>query len=110
VHRAIFHEKALEAIRGFPDDARRAIGSAISDIQHGARPGMPLSRPMPSVGPGVHELRVRDRAGIYRSFYTVVTSRGVLVFHAFVKKTQKTPHHEIELAQQRLRELLDEEE
>ena len=65
---------------------------------------------MPSVGAGVHELRVRDRAGIYRTFYAVVTERGVLVFHAFVKKTLKTPRHEIELGQKRLRELIDEED
>ena len=32
-----------------------------------------------------------------------------LIFHAFAKKTQKTPQHEIALAQKRLKEMLDEE-
>jgi phage-related protein len=70
---------------------------------------MPLSRPMPSVAPGVQELRVRDRDGIYRAIYLVKADRGVLVFHAFEKKTQKTPPYEIAVARRRLRELIDEE-
>jgi phage-related protein len=67
---------------------------------------MPVSRPMPSVGPGVEELRVRDRSGIFRVFYYTRYANAVLVFHAFVKKTQQTPKHEIELGQKRLKELL----
>ncbi len=78
-------------------------------MQHGASLGMPLSRPMPSVAAGVQELRVKDAAGIYRAFYLAKLSRGVLVFHAFEKRSQKTPKHEIELGQKRLREVLDEE-
>jgi phage-related protein len=36
---------------------------------------MPPSRPMPSVGPGVEELRIRDRSGIYRAFYYTKSAR-----------------------------------
>ncbi len=75
------------------------------DLQHGARLHMPLSRPMPSVGLGVHELRVRDAAGIYRAFYAVQSERGLIVLHAFEKRTQKTPKHEIEVGRKRLREM-----
>lgn len=67
---------------------------------------MPLSRPMPIVGPGVHELRVKDAANIYRCFYVLRSHRGVFVFHAFVKKTQKTPPSDIRLGRMRLREVL----
>ena len=70
---------------------------------------MPLSRPMSSVAAGVEELRVRDRSGAYRVFYYTKLANSVLIFHAFAKKTQKTPPHEIALAQKRLKELLDEE-
>ncbi len=68
---------------------------------------MPLSRPMPSVGTGVSELRIKCEDGNYRVFYYTASARGVLVFHAFVKKTQQTPQVEIDLAKKRLRELLD---
>jgi phage-related protein len=61
---------------------------------------------MRSVGSGVQEIRVRDAAGIYRAFYVVQSARGVIVFHAFEKRTQKTPRSEIQLGRQRLREIL----
>lgn len=70
---------------------------------------MPLSRAMPSVAAGVSELRLRDRAGIYRVFYYTKLSDSILIFHAFAKKSQKTPPHEILIAQERLREMRDEE-
>lgn len=56
---------------------------------------------------GVSELRVKDEDGIFRVFYFTATAKGVLVFHAFAKKTQRTPPLEIELAKKRLKELLD---
>ena len=108
VRPAIFHPAALASVRGFPQAARRAIGEAILKLQHGARFGMPLSRQMPSVAPGAAELRVRDRSGVYRVFYDAGCPRGVLVMHAFAKKTRATPGHEIALARRRLKELTDE--
>jgi len=71
---------------------------------------MPLSRPMPQVASGVEELRIRDDAGIYRTFYFKKSKRGILVVHAFVKKTQKTPKKEIAIARKRIEEMIDEEE
>jgi phage-related protein len=105
---AIFHPAALKTIRGFPDEARRAFGEAILRVQHGMRVGMPLSRPMPSVAPGVAELRVKDRSGEFRTFYYTRSERGILVPHAFAKKTKAAPEHEIVLARRRLRELTHE--
>ena len=106
---AVFHPKARDTIRDFPNDVRRELGKAIFDLQAGANLTMPLSRSMSSVAAGVNELRIRDRAGIYRVFYYTKVADLVLIFHAFVKKTQKTPQCEIALAQERLKELLDEE-
>jgi phage-related protein len=86
---------------------RRELGKAIFDLQRGESLAMPLSRPMPSVGPGAAELRIGDRSGIYRAFYYTESARGILVFHAFVKKSRETPKRELELARKRLKELLD---
>jgi phage-related protein len=69
---------------------------------------MPTSRPMSSVAAGVAELRVRDENGVYRVFYYTASALGILVFHAFTKKTQQTPPLEIEVARKRLKELLNE--
>lgn len=92
-------------IRSFPKPVRVGFGEAILDLQRGARLGMPLSRPMPQVSPGVQELRIRDTTGIYRAFYLVRSMHGVLVFHAFQKKTQKTPAREIRIGRKRLAEM-----
>lgn len=70
---------------------------------------MPLSRPMPEVAVGMEELRLRDEAGIYRAFYFKKSKRGILILYARVKKTRKTPQHEIALARKRLKEMWDEE-
>jgi len=70
---------------------------------------MPLSRPMPSIEPGAAALRIRDRSGVYRAFYYSHSPRGILVFHAFVKKTRATPGRELDLGKKRLKELLHEE-
>ena len=68
---------------------------------------MPNSRRMPGVSAGVSELRVKGEDGSFRAFYYTASSQGVLVFHAFVKKTRRTPPLEIEVARKRLKELLD---
>lgn len=101
---------ARKAIRAFPATVKRELGKAILDLQKGHQVGMPLSRPMPEVAVGVEELRIRDEAGIYRTFHFKKSRRGILIPHAFVKQTQKTPKHEIALARKRLKEMLDEEE
>ena len=104
----IFYPKAREAIRGFPEDARSRLGRQIFRLQMGESLELPGSRPMPSVATGAAELRVRDANGIYRVFYYTASAKGIVVFHAFVKKTQRTPPLEIEVARKRLKEVLDE--
>lgn len=74
-----------------------------------AKLGMPLSRPMPIIAPGVEELRVKDQSGAFRVFYFTRSAAAILLFHAFVKKTQSTPKREIELGRKRLKEMLHEE-
>ncbi len=106
---AVFHSKAREILRGFSIEVRKAFGKAILDLQKGHRLTMPLSRPMRSVAPGVEELRIKDTNGIYRAFYFVKAKSGILIFHSFTKKTQKTPQQEIEIGKKRLKEMLDEE-
>ena len=106
---ALFHPKARDVIRDFPENVRREFGRVIFDLQKGAKLPMPLSRPMPAVASGVDELRIRDSSGAYRVFYYTRLAESILIFHAFSKKTQKTPPHEIALAQKRLKEMLDEE-
>jgi len=103
---ALFHPKVRDILRGFPEEVRRELGKIIFDLQKGAKLAMPLSKPIPSVGPGVEELRIKDRAGAFRVFYLTRKTDAVLIFHAFQKKTQKTPQKEIEIGKRRLQEML----
>ena len=94
-------------IRRFPKEVRIRLGRGLFRLQAGEHIGMPNSRPMPAVADGVSELRVKGEDGVFRVFYYTASPLGVLVFHAFSKKTQRTPALEIGLARKRLKELLD---
>jgi phage-related protein len=51
------------------------------------------------------EMRLNGRDSIGRAIYVTVISRRVIVVHAFVKKTQKTPTAALDLAEQRAKEI-----
>ena len=103
-----FHPRALEFIRTQSASIRRQVGEALRDLQKGLSPGMPLSRPITAIAPGVSELRVSGEGTVVRVFYYLRKADAIIVFHAFQKKSQKTPSREIHLARQRLQEVLHE--
>lgn len=103
----LWHSKARETVRSFPKPARNELGYLIFRLQKGETFGMPHSRPVRSVGPGINELRVRDAAGIYRAFYYISDPFGIMVFHAFKKKTQSIPQRDIKLGKKHFKELLN---
>jgi phage-related protein len=53
----------------------------------------------------IWEIRLKGRAGIARALYVAVRGQRVVVVRVFVKKTEKTPGSEIDLALQRAKEL-----
>ncbi len=68
--------------------------------------GLPESRPMPSIGPRCHELRVRDENANWRIIYRI-DSDAILIGDVFTKKTQKTPQHVIKNCQRRFKKYDD---
>ncbi len=54
----------------------------------------------------IWEIRLKGRAGIARALYVTAGCRRVVVVRVFVKKTQKTPRTEIEIALERAKELM----
>jgi len=96
-------EKEIAAL---PLTIREDLADAIARLDAGLLLSMPLSRPMPDIGRGVSELRLRDRSGIYRVFYVVRQRSAVYVLHAMKKTTQATPHQTIKLVRKRLMEVL----
>jgi len=69
---------------------RLEAGFFLRRIQNGELLGLPHSRPMPSIGPRFHELRIRDAGHNWRLFYRLDTD-AVLILGVLDKKTQKTP-------------------
>jgi phage-related protein len=99
-----FQGSCLDDLRTFPEEARREAGHQLDRIQRGLDPDD--WKPMPSIGPGVREVRVRDEAGAFRVIYTATRPEAVYVLHAFQKKTQATTKRDIDLAKARLRALI----
>ncbi len=61
---------------------------------------------MPSIGTGVHEIRLRDVSGAFRVIYVARFADAVYVLHCFQKKTQKTGKTDLDMAMQRYRKLI----
>ena len=55
------------------------------------------------------EIRAKGADGIARAVYVTATGRRVVVLHAFVKKTQKTPKAALDIARKRAKEVDDDE-
>lgn len=50
------------------------------------------------------EMRMKGRDGIARAIYIAAHGQRLVVLHAFIKKTQKTPRGALELATKRAKE------
>lgn len=94
---------ALTDLRRFPEDARRIAGYQLRRVQTGLMPED--WKPMTTVGPGVHEIRIRT-ATEHRVFYIARFEEAVYLLHAFEKRTRKSSQADISLARVRLREVI----
>ena len=95
---------SLKALRAFPSDARQDAGFQLDRVQRGEQPDD--FKAMPSIGPGVEELRIREPAGTYRVIYTARLDDAVYVLHAFQKKTRATSREDVALARKRFRDII----
>lgn len=68
----------------------------------GANLGTPHTEAM---GGGLFELRLKSHEGIARVMYCTLVGRRIVMLHSFIKKTQKTPLGDLEIARSRLKEV-----
>ena len=99
-----FMGSAKAELSAFPDSARLRAGHELFMVQVGREPDD--WKPMPSVGAGVCEVRVRDETGQYRLIYVANLGAAVYVLHAFQKKSRKTSNVDLRLARRRYREAI----
>ena len=94
-------EPVREWLKKLSRDDRRSIGIDLKTVQFGWPLGMPLVR---KLEPGIWEVRSNLDRRIARVLFTVVGETLVLL-HGFVKKSQKTPLSDLEVARSRKAEL-----
>jgi phage-related protein len=87
----------------FSSEARIEAGTLLGRLQQGENIGLPHSRPMPSIGPRCHELRIKDEKMEWRIIYRIDPD-AILVVEVVSKKTRTTPQAVIKTCRKRLRQ------
>lgn len=80
--------------------ARIAAGRLLEQLQRGEELSLPHSRPLPSLGPRCHELRVNDADVTWRIIYRIDPD-VILVAEVFPKKTPRIPRRILETCRKR---------
>lgn len=92
-------EPVREWLKDLPAIERKTIGEDIKTVQFGWPLGMPLVR---NLGGDIWEVRINLSNRIARILFAL-EGQNMLLLHAFIKKQQKTPGPELDLAKERLR-------
>lgn len=97
------NEPVREWLLDLSPDKRKSIGEDIKAIEIAWPIGLPLVRKLDT---NLWEVRTKLPNQISRVFFTIVQDMMVLL-HAIIKKTQKTPQKDLELAKRRRNEVLE---
>jgi len=104
VYTITYYSEAVQAeILNLPDTlAARYIVLTRRMSVFGPNLGEPHTK---AFGEGLFELRLKGAEGIARVFFCTLIDRRVVMLHSFVKKTDKTPLRERQIAELRLKEV-----
>jgi len=95
-------EPVREWLLGLDREDRKAIGVDIKTVEFGWPIGMPMCKPL---GGGLYEVRSNLRNATIARVFFCIQGNSMVFLHAFIKKSQKTPGKELELALKRLKEV-----
>lgn len=100
---SFYNDKVEEEILDLPTTLR-ARYLRYADIMQdaGVNLGLPHTKFM---GDGLFELRLKGQEGIARVFYCLIVENEIIMLHSFVKKTDKTPTKELNIAKKRMKEV-----
>lgn len=98
-----YSESVRLSVEGWPIGIR-AVYARITERMEvfGPNLGLPFTR---ALGEGLFEIRAKGKEGIGRAFFCTVVGQEIVILHAFIKKTQKTPRKELAIARRRLTEV-----
>ena len=95
-------EPVRDWINALDREDRKIVGEDIKDVEFSWPIGMPLCRPF---GNGLWEVRSNLAGGRIARVLFCVRSGQMILLHAFVKKTRRTPAADLVLAIKRMKEL-----
>ncbi|HKS15117.1 MAG TPA: type II toxin-antitoxin system RelE/ParE family toxin [Pseudomonas sp.] len=90
-------------LRDLPREAIQRVGYQLELVQDGDEPSS--WKPMPSVGAGVCEIRIKCDDGAFRVFYVANLPDAIYILHVFRKTTEKTEKRDIDLGKARFKSL-----
>ncbi|HXE08237.1 MAG TPA: type II toxin-antitoxin system RelE/ParE family toxin [Acidobacteriaceae bacterium] len=93
-------EPVREWLKELPPEDRRIVGEDIKDVEFAWPLGLPLVRPLSR---GLWEVRSSLTQGRIARIIFCVSNSSMVLLHGFIKKTQKTPQQEIDLALKRMK-------
>lgn len=89
-------EPIREWLKGLSAGDRKRIGEGIKTVEFGWPVGMPVCKPL---GKGIYEVRSNlSQNRIARVLFYIDKKSRMVLLHGFIKKTQKTPGEDLELA------------
>jgi phage-related protein len=96
------NEPVREWLRALPREDRHTIGEDLLTVQYAWPVGKPL---VDYLGSGIWEVRSRLANRIARTLF-IVADEDIVLVHGFIKKRQRTPAHDLDLARRRRRQYL----
>jgi phage-related protein len=100
----ILNEAVLAEIDALPADMRARFAHIV-ELMIAVGPQKMREPHVKPLGDKLWEMRMSGKDGIARAIYLLASRRRIVVLHAFVKKTQKTPPGAIRLVRKRVKEL-----
>lgn len=100
----ILNAAVAAEIASLPRDMGARLARLIGVIKEFGFQGLPPNS-VKHLDGKLWELRVTGREGISRAIYVTATGQRVVILRVFVKKTQQTPRHELDIARQRAKDV-----
>ena len=102
-HITFYNEKVEQKTLNFPPGILANFLHIAEMIEEfGPALGKPYTAP---ISGGLYEIRSKGKEGIGRSLFCMVKGKEIIILHSFIKKSQKTPKKELDLAKKRMKEI-----
>ena len=95
-------EPVREFLQDFTKEDKKIIGCDIKTVEYGWPIGIPVCKPL---GGGLYEVRSTVSAGREVRVIFCIEASQMILLHGFIKKSQKTPEKDLELARKRKKEI-----